>query len=105
MKINNKIISKKYSILKNIFQHTLGMMFSKQDLLFIFKKDFKISFHTWFVFCTIDIIFIDNKKKVIEMKRMPPFRTYNPKKHYRYVFETPNKIIEKINIGDSVSFK
>jgi uncharacterized membrane protein (UPF0127 family) len=70
--------------------------------LFIFDSDVRYSIHSFFVFSTIDLAFLDKNKKVIETKMLKPFRIYFPKKSYRYLVEGKNL---KLKIGSTATFK
>jgi uncharacterized membrane protein (UPF0127 family) len=85
-------------------------MFSKKTdktLLFIFGKESRVSLHMVFVFYPIDIMFLDEKKKVVELKQgLRPFGFYIPKNKARYIIESPYGTIKKskTRIGDKISF-
>ena len=68
-----------------------------------FKESQRIPIHMWFVFQSLDIIYLDKKKKVIEMKKnLKPFSYYSPKKKANYVVELP--VRSKVKIGDLLGF-
>ena len=60
--------------------------------------------HTLFVFYPIDIIFLDDKKKVIEIKRnIKPFTLkITPKKPAKYVLEAKSGNTKNIKIGQII---
>lgn len=90
-------------ICRSEFSKFLGLMFSKiKTTLFVFDSDVKLSIHSFFVFSAIDLAFLDRNKKVIETKRLKPFRVYFPKKKYRYLVEGNNL---KLKIGSTITFK
>jgi len=65
-------------------------MFSRRKTLtFDFKKERKVSLHTFFVFFPIKVEYLDAKKNVVETTIMKPFTFYTPKKKARYIVETP----------------
>jgi uncharacterized protein len=84
----------------------LGLMFTaKRDraLVFRFDKERIVSLHMFFVFYTIDVVFLDSEKRIVETKRgFRPFGIYFPKKKARYVLELPEGYLEdnKIRIGE-----
>jgi len=106
LKINEKKVLDDTKICKNVFDKALGLMFSKRKdkaLIFVFKRPIKISLHMFFVFYNIDLIFLNEEKKVIEIKRnLRPFTFYTSKEKAKYVIETP--ITLDINLNDRVSF-
>ena len=85
-------------------------MFSKKtekSLVFDFKKEKIISLHMWFVFYPIDVLFLDNDKRVVEIKEnFKPFRLYTPKNKARYVLELPDGSVResKTRVGDRINY-
>ena len=60
----------------------------------------------FFVFFPIDVLFLDEDKKVVEIKKkFEPFTLYNPKNKAKYVIELPQGAVKNTNtkIGDKVS--
>ncbi|MCB9358695.1 DUF192 domain-containing protein [Candidatus Woesearchaeota archaeon] len=108
--INKKIISKNAVKVESILGKALGLMFKaevKEPLIFIFLEDKLVPLHMWFVFTAIDVIYLDKRKKIIEIKEnFKPFTFYNPKKKARFVVELKKGTIAKfdINLGQQVSF-
>lgn len=82
-----------------------GLMFSrKHTLVFVFEKDRLVQLHMLFVFFPIDVLYLDNNQRVIEVKNdLRPFTFYSPKNKARYVVEIPERT--GIKVGDVVSFK
>lgn len=72
-------------------------MFSKKkNLLFVFDNERIRSFHMFFVFFPIDIIFLDSKKRIVEIKEnFMPFTFYTPKKAFRYAVEMSAGMVKK----------
>ena len=62
----------KTTICKTSLKKAVGLMFSKRiknkGLVFVFNKDVKFSLHMLFVFYPIDVLFLDAKKRIVEMK-------------------------------------
>lgn len=85
----NKIISEKELVCKNIFSQSLGLMFRrKQNLIMIFSKPRRILLHNFFVFFPIDVLILDEKKKIVEIKKnFRPFTFWNSKEKGKYVVE------------------
>ena len=71
----------------------LGLMFKKKDsenLLFEFEKDVKLIFHSLFVFFPFLLIWLDDKNRVIEYRRVNPFTIcIIPRKSFKKVVEIP----------------
>lgn len=93
---------------RNIWQKARGLMFRKQsDMIFIEKEEKYIPLHMFFVFYPIDVVYLNKKKEVVELKGgFPPFTVYFPKKKAQYVLELKNKTIaaKKIECGDILKF-
>ena len=107
---SKKIIARYAIPCKSIVSQTLGLMgFTKIDpLVFMFKEEKRHSFHMFFVFASIDMIFLDRNKQIVELKEnFKPFHTYNPINKTQYVLELPKGAIleSKSKLGDTVSFK
>ncbi|MDK2849426.1 MAG: uncharacterized protein PWP03_836 [Candidatus Woesearchaeota archaeon] len=88
--------------LTNTWQHAKGLMFTfkmKHPLVFAFNKERRVPLHMFFVFYPIDVIYLDSKKTVVEMKEnFKPFTKYNPKHKAKYVIEVENGFINSKNI-------
>ena len=113
MLIKNKtkktLLSKNAKICISIISKSFGLMFSirHKPLIFVFREEKIITLHMLFVFCPIDVLFLDKNKKVVEIKEnFMPFTFYTPKNKAKYVIELPNGIIKKsrTKLGDNISF-
>lgn len=108
---SKKRLSSNASYCTSIFSKAIGLMFSwdkNKSLLFEFTKEEKICLHMWFVFYPIDVVFLDSKKKVVELKEhFLPFTAYCSHHKARYALEVPQGTIQrtKTKIGDFLSFK
>ena len=92
--------------LHSLWQHTMGCMFQSemQPLIFIFKHPKKIGIHTCFVQQSIDIAFLNEKNKIIELKLdMKPWQFYTSKSAPKYMVETKSKQFN-LKLGDKVIF-
>ena len=107
----NRILAKKHEECRSVFSKAKGLMFSfpikNKGLVFVFEKEKRIDLHMFFVFYPIDLIFLDRKKKIIEIKeKFMPFTFYISKKKAKYLLELPEKTIKKSNskIGDKIKW-
>jgi hypothetical protein len=109
-KTKNALISKKVKYCRSFLSKATGFMFSKSSnktLIFIFDKEKKCSIHMFFVFFAIDVLFLNKKRTVVEMKEnLKPFTIYIPKKKLKYIIELPAKTIKnkQIKNGDIMIF-
>jgi uncharacterized membrane protein (UPF0127 family) len=104
------LLAKDAKLCKNIFSKTLGLMFSRKirPLIFIFKKEKIIPLHMFFVFYSIDVLFLNKNKIVIEIKgNFRPFTFYTPKNKVQYIIELEKNTIKKskTEIGDKIEFQ
>ncbi len=110
-KTKNKIVCNNKKTLSTPFEKALGLMFSKQidDIGYIFLFDYprRIDLHMFFVFFSIDLLFLDADKKVIEIKEnFKPFSLYYSRNKAKFLIELPyGKIKEsQTRIGDRIIF-
>lgn len=95
----------------NPIENSLGLMFKKelgfeQGLLIKLSESFRIlsSIHSFFMRFTIDLIFIDSERKVVDLKTLKPWRIYVPKKGAKYVLEVEKGAGSDIQIGDEIQW-
>ena len=84
-----------------------GLMFSKKPdygLVFAFQTEKIRSLHMFFVFFPIDAVYLDENKKVVDIKRnLRPFSlNYTPKAPSKYLIEIPTHLASAIGIGDQL---
>lgn len=103
----------KVRIADSFFKRFKGLMFSKKPdyaLVFELEKEGRInaSIHMLFVFYPIDAVYLNSKKKVVDIKlNLKPFSlNYTPKKPAKYFIEFPTGIIEnKISLNDELEWQ
>ena len=107
IKQNNKRITIKR--LNNFFQKSIGFMFhfnKNQIMIFSFNKLINYSITNLFVFISLDLIFLDEDYRVMEIKK--EFRSfslyYKPQKKYKYLIEIPSSLslFDKIKINSKI---
>jgi len=96
----------KLSVTKtNFFRRFFGLMFRTKNtgsLLFEFGRDVNFSIHSFFVFFSFLIIFLDSKNNVLNYDIIKPFSFFKPEVKYRKFIEIPlneqnEHIINKFN--------
>ncbi|MFA6072526.1 MAG: DUF192 domain-containing protein [Candidatus Woesearchaeota archaeon] len=102
-KKNKELICKIIKFKNNSFSKGIGLMFHKRIIdeahIFIFNKKRKVTLTMWFVFFSIDVIFLDENKKIVELKEnFKPFTNYYPKCESSFVVELPLGTIKKKNL-------
>ncbi len=109
----NKKITDKHKIADTILSRGIGLMFSKKSsfnhgLVFDLERETKIgaSIHMFFVFFPINVLFLDSKRKIVDIKfNLKPWQITSPKKKCRYVIELPTKYNKKyVSVGDRLSW-
>jgi len=62
--------------------------------------------HMFFMRFPLDIVFLDDDKKVVDMVSIRPWKTYTPKSPAKYVLELEEGSINnyKLEIGDEMDF-
>ena len=84
---------KKYNLIQcdNFFTKFRGLMFSKKkNLIFKLNKESRINsiIHTFFVFYTIDVYWLDENKNIVDFRlNVKPFTIKIPKKRAKYIIE------------------
>lgn|SRR3989338_6469354 len=91
------------------FSKGLGLMFSRRNnnkaLVMEFNKEQKVPLHMWFVFYPIDVLYLDENKKVVEIiKNFRPFTFYFPEKKAKHVVELPANSVHKgqLEVDDTI---
>lgn len=88
----------------NYFKRLIGLMFKKDidyGLLIILKYNSGI--HTCFMRFDIDVYFLDDDKRVTDIKRLKPWKYYKTSKKARYVLEVKKNTLD-LKIGDKFDF-
>jgi uncharacterized membrane protein (UPF0127 family) len=86
----------------NWFTQIIGLMFSRRHkadaLLFSFQKPTKMAIHSCFVFFPFFAVWLDNKNRIMERKKIKPFTLkVSPTEAYYSLLEVPiNKKYEKV---------
>jgi len=100
-------------IADNFFTQTKGLMFERKKnfnyaLIFplFLRSRTGAGLHMFFVFFSIDVLFLDEKKRVVEIaKRIRPFTPlYVPKKPSKYFIELPEGKSANIELGDEIKW-
>ena len=82
----------KIKVCKSFISQLLGLMFKpKQNLLFINKKEKKVSLHMFFVFYPITILYLNKDYQVIKKRKALPFHPYISGIKSKYILELSKK--------------
>ena len=100
---NNKTIEISEVKECNWFNKIRGLMFRRRErapalLLFDFKKPLRMKIHSFFVFFPFIVVWLDDKNKVLSMRRIKPFTFFVvPKKFFYKLLEIPiNRRYKKV---------
>ena len=90
------------------WQRCRGLMFSKpHNLLFVFSHEAIHSFHMFFVFFPIDIVFLDTSNRIVEIQEnFRPFTVYTPRTAFKYALEIDAGRVKKLGLksGNELRF-
>ena len=86
-------------VFRRPWRRVLGLMFQTPQSRTLYVFDFggpvRHGFHMLFVFHPIDLYFLDEKKRIIDMKKgFRPFTAYKPTKTYHYAVETAPGLLD-----------
>ena len=86
---------------KTVLSQGIGLMFRTKiiPLLFILKKPQRITIHSFFMLKTIDVIFLNEKKEVVDVKTLKSWSWFTPKERAKYVIEVPKGTIQRTETG------
>jgi uncharacterized protein len=109
---NGRILAKNTKHCKSFFGKAKGLMFTLpkqgQGLVFHFSKEEIIPITMLFVFYPIDILWLNERKEIVEMKeKAHPFLfSISPKRKAKYVVELPSRRISEseTKIGQKIIF-
>ncbi len=77
----------------NFFTQFIGLMFTFKNTkirLFSYSKNSNARIHSWFVFYSFLIVWLDDKKRIIAWKKVFPFTScVAPPKNFRHFIEIP----------------
>ncbi|MCW1296651.1 MAG: DUF192 domain-containing protein [Candidatus Parvarchaeota archaeon] len=99
----------KIKVCKSYLSKVFGLMFSTMKnldgALLCFDKEDKYAIHMFFVFQHLDIVWLDSKKRVVDVQRAVPFafKIYKPRKAAKYILELKKDILN-LKIGEQIRF-
>jgi len=105
----DKTIVKHSKIVHSILFKAIGLMFSRPirdfGLVFSFSREEIRPLHMFFVFYPIDVLFLDRKLRIAEIKlNLRPFSVYFPRKKSQHIIELPKGKAVGCSEGDMISF-
>ncbi len=108
------ILADKVKFNEDLLSKIKGLMFSKklkkgQALVLVADEEgvFETTLHMFFVFFTIDIVWLDKNYKVVDKREN--VRAFTPliipKKSAKYVLELPKDTAKYVSVGDVLEFR
>lgn len=84
-----------------------GLMFKRhQKLPVLIKRSGSGTVTTWFVFHSIDLIFLDKNCIVVDIcLNLKPFHNYKPQRDYSFVLEFPAGEAQNIVMGSRLELE
>ncbi len=113
-KTTGKVIEQKVRIARGFFAQARGLMFESKknfDYALVFplatKTIASASIHCLFVFFPIDVIYLDENKVVVDVKKnVPSFALYRqPDKPSKYFIEVRAGKTDSLKIGDKLEWE
>ncbi len=89
----------------SFFSRGLGLMFRKGSAVLVDNKETTAAIHMLFVFQALDIVWLDKKKRIVDIKtNVQPFTLHHaPKKKAQYVLELPQGTASHLEEGQKIS--
>ena len=111
LKYNGMEMAKNIEFAGTAISRMLGLMFRRHipddyAMIFSLKKKTDVSVHMLFVFFPIDVIFLNEEKKISGFSRLAPWTGYKTMKNVKYVIEMKAGTIgkNKLAIGGQMEF-
>lgn len=109
---SNSIVLSRAKWCQSFWCHFRGLQFvfhlpDDEGLLFVTSTDSIVntSIHMLFMFMEIGVVWVDSAGKVVDKKLAKPWRLlYAPQQAARYYIEARPSILDRVEIGDMLSF-
>ncbi len=90
---------------RSMLSKSIGLMFSKpKNIVLEFKKPRQIGLHMLFVFYPIDVLFLDEDRRIVEIKEN--FKPFSSREKAKYAVEIgKEKKNKKFKVGDKLKFR
>ena len=104
LKYNGIEIARTVEFSRTALSQAFGLMFRKNvpsdySMIFIMEKPSSVSIHMLFVFFPIDVIFLNEEKRIKGLSRLKPWLGFKTMKNVKYVIEMKAGTIEKFNFS------
>jgi len=104
LKYNSDEIARNVEISRTLIGQMLGLMFRTHlpgdyAMIFMMKKPSSVGIHMLFMRFPIDVIFLNEEKKIVGLANLKPWTGHKSMKNTKYVIETNPGTIERYNIS------
>ena len=104
LKYNGTAIAENIEFARTVVSQTLGMMFCRHippgyAMVFVLKKPSSVNVHMLFMRFPIDVIFLNDEKKIAGLSRLNPWTGHKAMKNVKYVIETHAGAIEEYDLS------
>lgn len=113
LKANGAYVATNAEFACSVFKQALGLMFRRNipdgyALVFVMDKCRKVSLHMLFVPFPIDVIFLDNEKRIVKISELKPWvgLGFSGEK-VKYIIEASRGTAIKaaLRVGDKIEFR
>jgi len=108
-KTRNTVLANNHATCRSILSKSFGLRFARKlndkAMVFPFGRPARMTFDMLFVFQVIDVLFLDEENKVIEIKKnFRPWTIYTSKNKSKTIIELPEGAIEESRtvVGDEI---
>ena len=103
IKAEGRVIAEKTIVCSSFLSKAMGLRFrsvsNDEAYVFPFKNPVRVLMDMWFVFSPLDVVFLDERKKVIEIKEnFLPFSTYHSREKASFVVELKEGRVKEKNL-------
>ncbi|MCZ7356724.1 MAG: DUF192 domain-containing protein [Candidatus Methanoperedens sp.] len=111
LKYNGLEIAKNVELATSLLDQMLGLMFRKSlppefAMIFVMNRPMPVNIHMLFMRFPIDVVFLNEEKKITGLLRLNPWTGYKAVKNVKYVIEMNAGAIERfrLSIGGKIDF-
>jgi uncharacterized membrane protein (UPF0127 family) len=103
LKYNGAEIARNNEFARTTFRLASGLMFRKSiqydySMIFILKRPSRVSIHMLFVCFPLDVIFLNEEKKIKGLSRLRPWVGYKAMEDIKYIIEMKAGTIEMFHL-------
>ena len=106
---NGAVLCDQTIVLSEKREKSKGLMFTRKKdagFIFVFGKSQVLALHTFFMFYPIDVIWIDNRGRIVDSREnLKPFKLVIPDKESCHFIELPSGTLRRTmtKIGDYIN--